>query len=154
MTFNPAKRASPWSNTRLMTWEWRAVPKSFKASRDRMHSQGGSSASRGTQRLGGSGPGGSRRASAGRGTRRRTWSGTTPGSVRVAGHRRHRQRAGREPAGRSSSAREVAANPSSLRICATAMAELVDEDAEASWGVTNRSGGRPRHWELLHEEGA
>ena len=36
MTFKPAKRASPWSKTTLMTWPWRAVPKSFKAKSDRM----------------------------------------------------------------------------------------------------------------------
>ena len=34
-TFNPAKRASPSSSTELMTWLWRALPKSFIAKSDR-----------------------------------------------------------------------------------------------------------------------
>src|SRR5271157_6311216 len=34
-TFNPANRASPSSRTELMTWLWRALPKSFRASKDR-----------------------------------------------------------------------------------------------------------------------
>ena len=36
MTFSPANRASPSSRTWLMTWLWRAVPKSFRASKERM----------------------------------------------------------------------------------------------------------------------
>ena len=36
MTFSPAKRASPSSSTALMTWPWRAVPKSFRASSERI----------------------------------------------------------------------------------------------------------------------
>jgi len=34
-TFNPANRASPSSSTELMTWLWRALPKSFSASSER-----------------------------------------------------------------------------------------------------------------------
>ncbi len=36
LTFNPAKRASPSSKTEFMTWQWRALPKSFSAKSDRM----------------------------------------------------------------------------------------------------------------------
>ena len=40
MTFKPAKRASPSSSTELMTWLWRALPKSFRASSDRTAQRG------------------------------------------------------------------------------------------------------------------
>ena len=36
MTFSPANRASPSSRTWLMTWLWRALPKSFSASSERI----------------------------------------------------------------------------------------------------------------------
>ena len=36
MTLRPAKMASPSSKTKLMTWLWRALPKSFSANSDRM----------------------------------------------------------------------------------------------------------------------
>ena len=36
MTLSPAKRASPSSSTELMTWLWRAFPKSFSTSNDRI----------------------------------------------------------------------------------------------------------------------
>src|SRR5271166_2636702 len=35
MTLRPAKRVRPSSNTELMTWLWRALPKSFRAKSDR-----------------------------------------------------------------------------------------------------------------------
>ncbi|MHC4984514.1 MAG: hypothetical protein ACYTF6_15285 [Planctomycetota bacterium] len=36
ITFNPANRPSPGSNTWLMMWLWRALPNSFKANKERM----------------------------------------------------------------------------------------------------------------------
>ena len=36
MTLSPANKASPSSKTEIITWLWRALPKSFRASSDRI----------------------------------------------------------------------------------------------------------------------
>src|SRR5271157_1932466 len=90
MTLRPAKRASPSSKTELMTWLWRALPKSFSAKSDRTAQALESSSSRGSHSEPGSCPDRPRPDTAGTRTNRRTWCGGAVATDQAG--ERHRRR--------------------------------------------------------------